>query len=480
MNIRKKEKGITLIALAVTIIVMLILAGVTIAALTSENGIVNQARKVKEKTKIAKVEEAGQLEYSNLIMEKQMDAVGEEVTINDVKEKMTEEGYEIKEVGENEAEITGIELNESKISIKAGESKEIGITYKYKEGTILKYYVKINEYYHEMKLEEGKIKIEEERVKEPSGSESNKTLQITINPTGKGISAVQEGSKIKVIANANAEGGTKVTIKGTLGSLITSNCEVAVAREIHWVDIADQSYVGYYADLDGDGEPEGIIYADLLKGKKGAEVWEESNGAYTIPTIGSSKSYKVSQEDYEDKLGGTTKMITPSGEGADRFYVMALSNINAKGYGSTWYKNAYGKMNVSDTSSDFGSGETNTTTMIGKWNENKDEDKNGYGLQYERDLWGQIQEEVKNGWFVPSKEEWNVFGGELGITESNYSSKGLNKYYWSSSQYNNGRAYAIRFWGGIKNITNLPVSVTNIAQPEDLYDGFYIRLSTTF
>ena len=49
MKTLKKEKGITLIALAVTIIVMLVLAGVTIATLTSDNGILKKARDVSEK-----------------------------------------------------------------------------------------------------------------------------------------------------------------------------------------------------------------------------------------------------------------------------------------------------------------------------------------------------------------------------------------------------------------------------------------------
>ena len=39
----KKEKGITLIALVITIIVLLILAGVAVATLTGENGILNKA-----------------------------------------------------------------------------------------------------------------------------------------------------------------------------------------------------------------------------------------------------------------------------------------------------------------------------------------------------------------------------------------------------------------------------------------------------
>ena len=47
-----KNKGVTLIALAVTIVVMLILAGVTISVLNGENGIVKQAQKAKEESKI--------------------------------------------------------------------------------------------------------------------------------------------------------------------------------------------------------------------------------------------------------------------------------------------------------------------------------------------------------------------------------------------------------------------------------------------
>ena len=56
---RKKQKfksenrGITLIALVITIIVLLILAGVSIAMLTGENGILTQAQKAKEETERA-------------------------------------------------------------------------------------------------------------------------------------------------------------------------------------------------------------------------------------------------------------------------------------------------------------------------------------------------------------------------------------------------------------------------------------------
>ena len=53
----KKERGITLIALIVTIIVLLILASVSIAMLIGENGILTQAKRAKEETKEAEIEE---------------------------------------------------------------------------------------------------------------------------------------------------------------------------------------------------------------------------------------------------------------------------------------------------------------------------------------------------------------------------------------------------------------------------------------
>ena len=49
-NQLKASRGITLIALVITIIVLLILAGVTISALSGPNGILNNAQKAKEQT----------------------------------------------------------------------------------------------------------------------------------------------------------------------------------------------------------------------------------------------------------------------------------------------------------------------------------------------------------------------------------------------------------------------------------------------
>ena len=55
---KNNEKGITLVALVITIIVLLILAGVTILALSGDNGILNRASQSKVSTEIANAKDA--------------------------------------------------------------------------------------------------------------------------------------------------------------------------------------------------------------------------------------------------------------------------------------------------------------------------------------------------------------------------------------------------------------------------------------
>lgn len=77
---KMKNKGITLIALVVTIIILLILAGVTIATLMGDNGILTKANDAKRETEIAEVKERAQLDIANWVADKMEN--GESSTIN--------------------------------------------------------------------------------------------------------------------------------------------------------------------------------------------------------------------------------------------------------------------------------------------------------------------------------------------------------------------------------------------------------------
>lgn len=64
IEIMIKPRGITLIALIITIIVLLILAGVTVATLTGENGILTNVQKSKEMSIIGEEKERITLAYN--------------------------------------------------------------------------------------------------------------------------------------------------------------------------------------------------------------------------------------------------------------------------------------------------------------------------------------------------------------------------------------------------------------------------------
>lgn len=146
-------KGITLIALVITIIVLLILAGISIATLTGENGILSKASKAEEETIKAQLKE----EIEMAIMEIQMEEIekGNKVTLETLANKYHEE------LSKKLDEIT-IQLNEDEIT---GEYKG----YEYKIDKNLKVTI------------EGKIKGISFRYQLNPEGYTNQEITITIN-----------------------------------------------------------------------------------------------------------------------------------------------------------------------------------------------------------------------------------------------------------------------------------------------------------
>ena len=85
INDFKNKSGITLIALVITIIVLLLLAGVTIATLTGENGLITRAKEAKNETKRSQALEELKLEIMQIQVEK-----GERADLRDVIIKLYE------------------------------------------------------------------------------------------------------------------------------------------------------------------------------------------------------------------------------------------------------------------------------------------------------------------------------------------------------------------------------------------------------
>jgi len=358
----KGKSGITLIALVITIIVLLILAGISIMMLTGDNSILNQAANAKTNTIEGSEKEAIIVAYHGVLT----------TDLGSV-----EEGPDFQD--KLQAELT-------KNGQKATVSNN-GKTITYDNGNV-----------YTLDIKSGKV--EKEGPKEP--------VPLTT------------------------------------------------------------SYVGYYADFEADGTIDGVIYADLAQENTGSGQWADEDGVYTIPTVTEGlKGYYISKTDYEGDFG-TKDVLSPTGTGVDRFYVMALKDIDGQRNGTHyhWYYSANGQMNdwETNTSRDFGTGKTNTSTMITKW------DAKGYGEQDKgsyKDLWGQIKTQVGKGWFVPSKEEWSAFAEKLGINDSNYADFNLSDYYWSSSQFDAYGAWSALFDNGYMNSGHA-------------LENRCVRLSTTF
>ena len=238
-----------------------------------------------------------------------------------------------------------------------------------------------------------------------------------------------------------------------------------------------ESYVGYYADREGDGTVDGIIFADLAKGNTGDGEWGDNDyGSYTIPVKDNLKEYTISKEKHKDDFGENYVISSKKGTtGNDRFYIMALDDFNDEnGPICCWYDAAAGKLDniIEHTVNDFGQGKANTIAMIANWNKGAN---GGYGPQDDnvtyKDMWGVIQTSVGNienpTWFVPSKSEWAAFAEELGLNKDNYASYRLSEYYWSSAQNNTNYVYTEVFNGG--GMSYNYVTYTH-----------YVRLATTF
>lgn len=133
---KARNKGITLIALVITIIVLLILAGVGISTLTGEGGILGKANISKEKTLISSYEEQLKLIWQGVKLENVDQKIEKEELLrkckNEIEKDLNFEGSEL---------ALNTELLVLEVKVKEGyifRIRENVVEYIRKEGEILK------------------------------------------------------------------------------------------------------------------------------------------------------------------------------------------------------------------------------------------------------------------------------------------------------------------------------------------------------
>ena len=191
-NVKENNKGITLIALVITIIVLLILAGISIAMLTGDNGILKKATTSKERTSQSTAEEkvkiavAGSYDASGRINIDELNSNLENI------EGIDKSGLPITELPATVV-IDGyvFEITEEKVEIKVGvEIEQRSMTFL--KGSTLAQTLTANR----LNNEEGTI-----------------TWSVAGNIT---LSA-REGNSVEVSLNSEAEIGDIATVTATLG-----------------------------------------------------------------------------------------------------------------------------------------------------------------------------------------------------------------------------------------------------------------------
>ena len=489
-ELRQNSKGITLVALVITIVILIILATVSINVLLGEGGLINQAKKAKEMTTNSSIAEQEQLNEllgwtTNSIeggseveppviegvitinpAEWQGDGTAR-VTISSNKEEYKIE-YRVDKSEGNDVEWTEIQNGETISSLKHGDVVFARLTdgsnygdeasVNILDGTEPSVSVTLRT------VTENSIEVNVSASDGESGLADTNTYKYYTNDilkhTGTETSYTITGLTAETDYTIKVEAYDEAGNAGTDTKQTTT--QVAGIPE-------NTSYVGYYADVDGNGSVDGVIYADLAIG--GSGQWENSNGTYTIPKGSNFKKYGISQKNYTDDFGTKDVIKVTNASGNGRFYVMALNDVDSAEL--CWYYSASGWMNdfASTTSTLFGRGKQNTKNMIVKWNASGYGSQNG-SISYQ-DVWGlsEVQSKINGSpeWYVPSKEEWSAFGEELGITKNNYGSKGLRLRYWSSSQYNESSIWYAYIRYGYMDYDHA-----------DSYTYTFVRLGTTF
>ena len=206
--------------------------------------------------------------------------------------------------------------------------------------------------------------------------------------TASGTGSISAWSSNTGVATVSVSGNT-VTVKsvGAGSATITvksaSNTNYNEKTATYSVTVKDNTFtgtsgVGYYADVDGNGTVDGIIFEDFKVG--GSGKWRKSS--YSIPTVSGTKNYYISQVEYRGPFG-SKGVLTPNSSGNARFNVMALEDYNN------------GKLYSFATAKDITSGDWKTST----------------------------------------NDELIAFAGQLNITPDNYKNYGLSNYYWSSTVF---------------------------------------------
>lgn len=224
-----RKSGITLISLIVTIIVLLILAGVSINLVVGQNGVITRAQESSEKSGVAGFAEEANLVYVDIAGEKvESNPLSSDVTLQEVVAKLTDPSGDYKEKILVSG-VDGIAIEPEELTVTLGEKD--GENFKTKSakaqvvltGSGIRYFAEINGVYYEMKLDtdNDKITLGNKMNNLPDGCETwdSGSWNITCTSSNSDIEATVDKYSMEVKASSNKFGTGDITVNYKNGSL---------------------------------------------------------------------------------------------------------------------------------------------------------------------------------------------------------------------------------------------------------------------
>ena len=251
----KENKGITLIALVITIIVLLILAGVTIATLTGDNGILGKANDAKTQTEQAKEDENLKIAIAGSY------GTDGKLNLKDLKDNLTNQGIDYDK--NNTGFPLEVIVNGEKKKIDANGNIIESIQSLKTKGTVFKDTTTLEDTYgNQVTIPKG-FKIANDSATDVTGGIviEDATYTNTIGsqfvwiPVGTGENAIKKANnktvEIKLSRYTFANDGTPTDqgdniINSYYQELATSNYGNATAKDIEKFKTSANSNHGYY------------------------------------------------------------------------------------------------------------------------------------------------------------------------------------------------------------------------------------------
>ena len=291
MNVLERKRGITLIALVITIITILILAGVSINSIIGKNGIVERAQTTGKIQTVASIKEALELEKGDLLVNSKT------VNLNNYLDQISngDKKYEISSkeiIDDKNAEI--IVDDKYKFALKDTEEGDVEVTY------------------------QGVAASSDLSISAKSGTyvyPNSGTFTVTNNVSGGELTVSSDATNI---ATATIEGNTVTVVPGTIAGKAniivksSANGDYAENKVVHvatvqngTIELSVTPYTGIY-----DGNAHDAI-TKINVNPTDAKIEYSIDGenySETVPTITETSSFTVTVR--ASKTGYKTQIIT--------------------------------------------------------------------------------------------------------------------------------------------------------------------------